>query len=134
MGRWSLTAAIINGVIGASIFVMPATITGLVGAASPAAVVIAGVAIFFILLCFAEVGSRFVDAGGPYLYTREAFGPAIGFQVGWLHVWIRGWLLSTQSVEQAWILIALALAGLALWAVGRGSSLHRAVPRVEGRG
>src|SRR5262245_35656178 len=68
---------------------MPATITGLVGAASPVAVLIAGAGIFFIVLCFAEVGSRFVDAGGPYLYTREAFGPVIGFQVGWLHVWIR---------------------------------------------
>jgi len=89
IGRRSLTAAIVNGVTGASIFVMPATITSLVGASSPVAVLLAGCAIFLIVLCFAEVGSRFVDAGGPYLYTREAFGPAIGFQVGWLHVWIR---------------------------------------------
>jgi amino acid transporter len=89
IGRWSLTAAIVNGVIGASIFVMPATVTGLVGTASPVAVLVAGAAIFIVVLCFAEVGSRFVDAGGPYLYTRDAFGHAIGFQVGWLHVWIR---------------------------------------------
>lgn len=50
---------------------------------------IAGAGIFMIVLCFAEVGSRFEEAGGPYLYTREAFGPAIGFQVGWLHLCTR---------------------------------------------
>jgi APA family basic amino acid/polyamine antiporter len=39
------------------------------------------------VLCFAEVSSRFRDTGGMYLYTREAFGPVIGFEVGWLY-WI----------------------------------------------
>jgi amino acid transporter len=40
-----------------------------------------------IVLCFAEVGSRFSDTGGPYLYAREAFGSVAGFEVGWL-VWL----------------------------------------------
>ncbi|HSB61191.1 MAG TPA: APC family permease, partial [Vicinamibacteria bacterium] len=39
--------------------------------------------------CFAEVASRFREAGGPYLYVREAFGPQLGFQAGWLTFWIR---------------------------------------------
>ena len=42
------------------------------------------------------MGCRFDQAGGPYLYTREAFGPAIGFQIGWLHIWTR--LLSCAAV------------------------------------
>lgn len=96
IGRWSLTAAIVNGVVGSSIFAMPASVAGLVGARSPFAVLAAGVSIFIIVLCFAEVGSRFDEAGGPYLYTREAFGPLVGFQVGWLHVWTR--LLSCAAV------------------------------------
>jgi amino acid transporter len=58
----------------------------LTGAWSPLAVVIAGACVFLVLLCFAEVGSRFDEAGGPYLYAREAFGPVVGFQVGWLLV------------------------------------------------
>src|SRR5213079_122644 len=37
----------------------------------------------------AEVASRFTEAGGPYLYAREAFGRAVGFQAGWLTFWIR---------------------------------------------
>src|SRR5262252_7178414 len=96
IGRWGLTAAIINGVVGSGIFGLPSSVAGLTGAASPIAVLIAGVSVFVIVLCFAEVGSRFDDAGGPYLYTRAAFGPAVGFQVGWLHIWTR--LLSAAAV------------------------------------
>jgi amino acid transporter len=96
IGRWSLTAAIVNGVVGSSIFAMPSVVAGLVGTWSPVAVLLGGACIFVIVLCFAEVGSRFDEAGGPYLYTRDAFGPAIGFQVGWLNVWTR--LLSCAAV------------------------------------
>ena len=46
-----------------------------------------GIAIVLIIFCFAEVGSRFTATGGPYLYARVAFGPVMGFQVGWL-MWI----------------------------------------------
>jgi amino acid transporter len=86
MGRASLTAAIVNGVIGSGIFGLPSVVAALTGAWSPLAVLIAGACIFLVLLCFAEVGSRFDQAGGPYLYAREAFGPIVGFQVGWLLV------------------------------------------------
>jgi amino acid transporter len=86
IGRWSLTAAIVNGVIGSGIFGLPSAVAALTGAWSPLAVVVAGACVFLVLLCFAEVGSRFDQAGGPYLYAREAFGPIVGFQVGWLLV------------------------------------------------
>jgi amino acid transporter len=96
IGRWALTAAITNGVIGSGVFGLPSALAGLTGAGSPFAIAIAGASIFVVVLCFAEVGSRFDQAGGPYLYTREAFGPAVGFQVGWLHIWTR--LLSAAAV------------------------------------
>lgn len=96
IGRWSLTAAVINSVIGSGIFGMPSAVAALVGAWSPLAVMLAGLSIFTIVLCFAEVGSRYEEAGGPYLYTRDAYGPLVGFQVGWLHVWTR--LLSGAAV------------------------------------
>jgi amino acid transporter len=86
IGRWSLTAAIVNGVIGSGIFGLPSAVAALTGAWSPLAVVVAGACVFLVLLCFAEVGSRFDQAGGPYHYAREAFGPIVGFQVGWLLV------------------------------------------------
>ena len=84
MGRVSLTAAIVNGVIGSGIFGLPSAVAALTGTWSPLAVLVAGACVFLVLLCFAEVGSRFDQAGGPYLYAREAFGPIAGFQVGWL--------------------------------------------------
>src|SRR5262245_58151236 len=89
IGRWSLTAGIVNAVIGSGIFGLPSAVANLVGFWSPLAVLIAGCSIFIIILCFAEVGSRFEDAGGPYLYAREAFGPLAGFQIGWLQIWTR---------------------------------------------
>ena len=89
IGRWSLVACVVNSVIGSGVFGLPSTIAGLTGTWSPAAVLLAGACIFVIVLAFAEVGSRFDVAGGPYVYTTRAFGSGLGFQVGWLHLWTR---------------------------------------------
>jgi basic amino acid/polyamine antiporter, APA family len=89
IGRWDLTAAIVNGVIGSAIFGMPAAQAHLTGQWSPLVALLAGLGVLTIVLCFAEVASRFREAGGPYLYAREAFGPFVGFQAGWLTFWIR---------------------------------------------
>ena len=42
-----------------------------------------------IALTFAEVGSRFDGTGGPYLYTRAAFGRFPAFEVGWMQWFTR---------------------------------------------
>jgi amino acid transporter len=89
IGRYDLAAAVVNGVIGSAIFGLPARLAELTGAWSPLACVLAGLGILAIVLCFAEVASRFQDAGGPYLYARESFGGFVGFQAGWLTFWIR---------------------------------------------
>lgn len=89
IGRWDLTATVVNAVIGSAIFGLPATVASHTGAWSPLAVLLAGLGILPIVLCFAEVGSRFDGAGGPYLYARSAFGAQAGFHVGWLLVWTR---------------------------------------------
>src|SRR5687768_9158799 len=95
MGRWTLTAAVVNSVVGSGIFGLPSTLAALAGPWSPLLVVAAGACIFTVILCFAEVGSRFDQAGGPYLYAREAFGPAAAFHVGWLLLFSR--LLSAAA-------------------------------------
>src|SRR5438552_1101402 len=89
IGRWDLTALVVNGVIGSSIFGMPSVLAGLTGAWSPVTALLGGLGILAIVLCHAEVASRFSEAGGTYLYGREAFGRAVGFQAGWLSFWIR---------------------------------------------
>jgi APA family basic amino acid/polyamine antiporter len=85
--RWDLVALTVNIIVGAGIFGLPAKIYGLTGAWSVLAYLVCAVLATLIILCFAEVGSRFEETGGPYLYTRVAFGPVIGFEVGWL-LWL----------------------------------------------
>jgi amino acid transporter len=117
IGRWDLTAAIINAVIGSSIFGMPDDIARLCGALSPLACLFAGLGILTIVLSFAEVASRFDQAGGPYLYAREAFGGMVGFQAGWLTFWIR-----VTAVAANLNVFADYLAQLWPWAGGRAGS------------
>jgi amino acid transporter len=85
--RWDLVALTINAIIGAGIFGLPAEVFARVGAYSLASFFVCGVAVTLIILCFAEVSSRFSSTGGPYVYAREAFGPLAGFEVGWM-MWI----------------------------------------------
>src|SRR6516164_8156603 len=121
IGRWSLTLGVINSVIGSGIFGLPSAVAGMLGAWSPAAVLIAGLLVFIVVLCFAEVGSRFDDAGGPYLYTRETFGPAAGFQVGWLLVWTR--LLSGAAALNILVSYAGTMAPGVLTPAGRALTM-----------
>src|ERR1700687_6051412 len=85
--KWDLVAITINGVIGAGIFGLPSKVFSLIGSYSLLAFVACALVVTLITLCFAEVGSRFDETGGPYLYAREAFGPTIAFEVGWL-IWL----------------------------------------------
>lgn len=85
--RWDLVGVVINSIIGAGIFVLPATAFSKIGNYSLIAFVVCAFVTVLIIFCFVEVGSRFTGTGGPYLYAREAFGPAVGFQVGWMN-WI----------------------------------------------
>ncbi|CAN5604194.1 APC family permease [soil metagenome] len=87
LGRWDLTAIAINTVIGTGIFILPARVTGLIGSYSIFAFVACAFIAGLIVLCFAEVSSRFESTGGMYVYAREAFGSIVGFEVGWLY-WI----------------------------------------------
>jgi len=85
--RWDLVAITINGIIGAGIFGLPSNVYKLIGTYSLIAFVACALVVALIILCFAEVSSRFDDTGGPYLYAREAFQPAVAFEVGWL-IWL----------------------------------------------
>ena len=64
-------------------------LAGLTGEWSPLTFILAGLGMLTMLLCMAEVASRFTEAGGPYLFVREAFGRDAGFQAGWLTFFIR---------------------------------------------
>ncbi len=87
ISRTDLIAITINTIIGAGIFGLPSKVNALIGSYSIFAFVACAVIVAFIVVCFAEVSSRFQSTGGSYLYASEAFGSVIGFEVGWLY-WI----------------------------------------------
>jgi amino acid transporter len=89
LGRWSLAALVLNGIIGSSVFFLPGPLADRLGWMSLAAWAIAAGCCAAMILCFAEVASRFSGAGGAYLFTRAAFGPFVGMQVGWLSYFVR---------------------------------------------
>lgn len=84
LGPWDLTAIGVNQVIGTGVFLMPALVAGQVGSWSTVAVLAVGGLSMLIALCFAEASSRVATTGGSYIYTRQAFGRFIGFEVGWM--------------------------------------------------
>ena len=87
IGRWDLVALLINNLIGAGIFGLPAALFALTRAYSLFAFVACALVIAVVALCFAEMSNRFAETGGPYLYARKTLGPLVGFEVGWLN-WI----------------------------------------------
>lgn len=89
LGRWDLTAIGINQVIGAAVFALPASLAAHVGGWSPILIVAIGFTSLLIAATFAEVSSRFDATGGPYLYTKAAFGRFAAFEVGWMQWFTR---------------------------------------------
>lgn len=83
IGRWTMTALVINGIIGAGIFALPGELNRLLGRESPFAVICAAGAMAIVIACVTEVASQFSEPGGAYLYTRTAFGRFVGMQTGW---------------------------------------------------
>ncbi len=124
VGRWEIVGLALNDVIGSGVYLLPAAAAALLGAWSLAAVALAGLAVLLLVLCFAEASSRFDEPGSAYLYARTAFGPLVGFEVGWMT-----WLARVASVASLSVGFAVALAHLVpAAATGAGRALAVVVP------
>jgi amino acid transporter len=85
-----------NGIVGAGIFALPATLHLQFGAFSPWLFPLFGLLFLLIVLPFARLASLFPHSGGPVAYTA-AFGPIISFQVGWLYYLARATALAANA-------------------------------------
>jgi APA family basic amino acid/polyamine antiporter len=85
LGPWAAFAFVIGGVVGSGIFMKPAKIALEVGDLRWIVLVWIGVGAvsLFGALTVAELASMFPQAGGPYVYLREAFGKLPAFLWGW---------------------------------------------------
>ena len=108
VSRWQLVGLAINDVIGSGVYLLPAAAAALLGNASILAVILAGLAVALLVLCFAEAASYFDEPGAGYIYTREAFGSFVGFEVGWMT-----WLARVASIAS--LANGFALATAFLW-------------------
>ena len=89
VGRWQLVGLSINDVVGSGIYLLPAAAAALLGPARVWGILLAGLAVGLLVLCYAQAASYFDEPGGSYLYAREAFGPLAGFEIGWMLVLTR---------------------------------------------
>jgi APA family basic amino acid/polyamine antiporter len=86
IGAVTATSVVIASVIGGGIFTTPGFLARDLG--SPYAVmgiwVLGGVLAAAGALCYSELGAAYPEAGGEYVYLREAYGPLAAFVNGWI--------------------------------------------------
>jgi APA family basic amino acid/polyamine antiporter len=88
-GFWICLALVIGNMIGSGVFLLPAALAPYGwNAIFGWMVTVAGA--LCLAFVFASFARRFPQAGGPYAYTREAFGAAPAFAVAWSY-WISVW-------------------------------------------
>lgn len=102
VGVRGLTAGMINYMIGAGIFVLPAVVAANVGGAAVLIYVICAIAMALIVACFADAGSRVSLSGGTYAYAEVAFGPYIGFIVA-TSLWFGANVLASAAVANVFV-------------------------------
>ncbi len=113
VSRWEIVGFAVNDVIGSGVYLLPAAAALILGPMSVWAVVLAGVAVLLLVLCFAEAASHFDRAGSGYLYAKTAFGDFAGFEVGWMT-----WLARVASVSS--LSVGFAQAVGYLWPAAGG--------------
>jgi APA family basic amino acid/polyamine antiporter len=90
LGVWSAAAIVVGTVIGSGIFLVPSAMIRQVGSVHAlfGVWIFGGVLSLFGALSYAEVAAALPEAGGEYVYLREAYGPFWGFIYGWTQMWV----------------------------------------------
>src|SRR5215468_5923061 len=85
LGVSEACAVVVGTIIGSGIFLVPAEMMQVVGSAKLVYLVwiVGGLLSFFGALTYAELGAMKPQAGGEYVYVRDAYGPLAGFLYGW---------------------------------------------------
>jgi len=90
LGVWSAASIVVGTVIGSGIFLVPNAMIKSTG--SPLMVyavwIAGGLLSLFGALSYAELAAALPQAGGEYVYLKEAYGPLWGFLYGWTQMWV----------------------------------------------
>jgi basic amino acid/polyamine antiporter, APA family len=85
LGVSHASAVVVGTIIGSGIFLVPTEMMQAVGSAKLVylAWLVGGLLSFFGALTYAELGAMKPQAGGEYVYVRDAYGPLGGFLYAW---------------------------------------------------
>ncbi|HEY6769110.1 MAG TPA: amino acid permease [Candidatus Sulfotelmatobacter sp.] len=103
LGVSHATAVVVGTIIGSGIFLVPAEMTQAVGSARLVylAWLVGGLLSFFGALAYAELGAMKPQAGGEYVYVRDAYGPMAGFLYAWT------WFVIAKPASVATVVMGL---------------------------
>lgn len=90
IGHWTALALVMGSMIGSGVFLLPASLAPL-GWNSVIGWIITVSGTLCMAAVFAQLARNLPRAGGPYAYTRTAFGDGAGFSVAWAY-WISLWV------------------------------------------
>jgi basic amino acid/polyamine antiporter, APA family len=124
LGLWSATAILVGEIIAVGIFLTPAGMAKSLG--SPLLLLSVWLVMGAMTLCgalsYGELAARFPEAGGGYVYLREAYGPQTAFLYGWMSLLILDpgltAALSIGMAEHAGYIVSLSPTGVKALAVG----------------
>ncbi len=90
LGPWESAAIVVGTIIGSGIFLVPKNMVLQVGTPGKvlAVWVAGGLLSLFGALTYAELAAALPEAGGEYVYLREAYGPLWSFLYGWTQFWV----------------------------------------------
>ncbi len=100
VGVAAFTAAIVNGVVGAGVFTLPAVMALNVGPQAPVAFLVCAVAMGAVVACVADAGRRVPTSGGIYGTVDAGLGPRAGFVAGFVGIWLSS-VLSCGGIAAA---------------------------------
>src|SRR5215471_8125161 len=89
LGFWAVTSLVVGNVIGSSIFLLPSLLAPF-GSLAIVSWLLTSAGAICLALVFARLAAQVPRAGGPYVYTRLAFGDFAGFLIAWGY-WIGLW-------------------------------------------
>jgi APA family basic amino acid/polyamine antiporter len=101
LGFWMCVALVVGNMIGSGVFLLPASLAPY-GLNSVAAWLLTAGGALFVAVVFASLGRAFPTAGGPYGFTRMAFGELAGFIVAWgywVSIWVGNAAIATGGVS-----------------------------------
>jgi len=115
LGLFHATMVVVGGIVGAGIFLNPSVVARQLS--SPVWILGAWAAGGLVALVgawvYAELGSERPDAGGQYVYFREAYHPAVAFLYGWGLLWV----IQSGGMAAVAVTFATYARGLMGWTV-----------------